>query len=423
MGEIRTRIFLMFLNMAGMTATATVGVFYLLYRGAVREEGVRLQEAAQLQGRILETISLWEGKKPWKKVLEAQGAFRGFGRTGEFVLARREGDRIAFYLPGRGKDGFPHRTLSFDSPVAEPIRWALSGRSGVAPCVDIDGKKVLAAYQPLPSLSLGITAKKELAEIRAPFVRAGVWAGAWTAAALLAGAIAFLLLINPLLVRLAEDEKELLRATERERQRLSRELHENLGQDLTAVSYSLGLLQAGLSSGKPPPPGVAAETARLVEGAIERARGFAGDLFPVSLNERDLLASLEELAARTNRLHGISCRVVLEGPEPPPRPAVDIQLYRIAQEAVDNAVVHGRANGIVITLSNRDDGQTLRVRDDGVGLPPPDRRGPGMGQRIMAYRARAIGARLAFDNIPPRGAEVSCILLTHPRPRRGPLPG
>jgi signal transduction histidine kinase len=87
-----------------------------------------------------------------------------------------------------------------------------------------------------------------------------------------------------------------------------------------------------------------------------------------------------------------------------------VHLYRIAQEAVSNAIKHGEAKDVVIQLESSRSGCVLRVIDDGTGLPPSPQNGKGMGLRIMAYRSGLIGAGIEIQKRSPTGTEVTCSL-------------
>jgi signal transduction histidine kinase len=159
-------------------------------------------------------------------------------------------------------------------------------------------------------------------------------------------------------------------------------------------------------------PASAKELGRLrgmLERARDNARNLAKTFYPVELERRGLTVALQELAVHTQERFGLSC--VVEAPRNvPARPkdARAIQLFRIAQEAVHNAVKHSQAKHIQIRLSIQDGTWLLTVKDDGVGLRRDPNEADGMGMRIMQYRARMIGATLSVANGDRGGAIVSC---------------
>jgi len=126
------------------------------------------------------------------------------------------------------------------------------------------------------------------------------------------------------------------------------------------------------------------------------------------------------LAATTSNLFRISCRFECDSPVLIRNAAASVHLYRIAQEAISNAVRHGQARNIVIQLETLDDGIALRVQDDGIGLPSPPL-ATGMGLRIMAHRAAMIGAKFAAQRGESSGTEIVCILHHNDKPGRDSL--
>ena len=202
------------------TVALVVGGFsmYLLYRTAFREEQARLIETVQSQARLVEAVARFdavhsrdysEGAKAatLSQIRDAHERYAGFGKTGEFTLARREGDRIVFLLRHRHSDLDRPQPVPFASELAEPMRRALLGQSGTVVGLDYRGETVLAAYEPMAELGLGIVAKIDLAEIRAPFLRAGIAAGLSAVVVILLGSVLFLRLTRPLLRHLEESEE------------------------------------------------------------------------------------------------------------------------------------------------------------------------------------------------------------------------
>jgi two-component system CheB/CheR fusion protein len=134
---------------------------------------------------------------------------------------------------------------------------------------------------------------------------------------------------------------------------------------------------------------------------------------PVQIDAGGLQSALEELAAATNVPENVACRFVCSDPVVVANNTTASHLYRIAQEAVNNALRHGRASEIVISLLGNDDHVTLEVRDNGLGFDPASRRrlGPtedGMGLRIMEYRAGIVGGVLHIERKQERGMLVRC---------------
>lgn len=191
---------------------------YFLYRAAVEAETARLVETVKSQARLMEAIVRFNAgldhdphaqdvaAATLRQVVDAHRHYEGLGKTGEFTLARRDGDTIVFLLSHRHFDLDNPRPVPLKSQLAEPMRRALLGGSGSLVGPDYRGQRVLAAYEPVEGLGWGIVAKIDLAEIRAPFVRAGTIAGLSALAVIVVGAAFFASVTNSLLRRLEESE-------------------------------------------------------------------------------------------------------------------------------------------------------------------------------------------------------------------------
>jgi signal transduction histidine kinase len=151
----------------------------------------------------------------------------------------------------------------------------------------------------------------------------------------------------------------------------------------------------------------------LIEEGISLARNLARGLNAVELSNNGLTAALSDFATSTSDLFNISCR--LECPQPflMDDMLVAVHLYRIAQEAVGNAIKHGEAKNVIVQLENSQSGKLLRVVDDGIGLVPMHINGKGMGLRIMSYRSELIGAKLDVRGRATKGTVVTCLLPLH----------
>ncbi len=203
-------------------------------------------------------------------------------------------------------------------------------------------------------------------------------------------------------------EREILEAGEQERRRIGRDLHDSLGQLLTGTALVGEVLHEKLTARESEDAGEASRIVSLVEEAIELTRALARGLDPVEMEGGGLAQGLRELAGKTSTLMGTRCEyhgdqtVVIEDS------IAATHLYRIAQEAITNAIKHGRAARIAVGLEQVDDRLRLTVRDDGVGVPDPLPLRSGMGLRIMARRAEMMGGTLGVHRSPPRGTLVTC---------------
>lgn len=207
-------------------------------------------------------------------------------------------------------------------------------------------------------------------------------------------------------------ETEMARAIEREQLRLGHELHDGLGQQLAGISYMMNALQMKLESASTPVAGDAKKLEKLILDSVEQVRRLAKGFYPVELERHGLLFALEEIARTTEQVFGVHC--VLQSDESSDVDRKDpsaIQLFRIAQEAVHNAVKYASAKQITIRLATVKNDTILSVMDDGVGFPSGVLNEPkGMGLRIMQYRARMIGGTLEIRN----GFDGAIIICTLP---------
>lgn len=204
--------------LAVITLAVTYSTIEAVYRAALIEERARLTEMARSQARLIEAVARHELEAgsdlslatalTVEQVAAAHAQYETVGRTGEFTLARREGDRIVF-LVSHASQAAPEAPteIPVESKLAEPMRRALQGKSGTVIALDYRGQTVLAAYEPVDVLDLGIVAKIDLSEVQAPFRRAGLVAAGPALAAILLGAWAFTRVSRPLLRRMEEAQE------------------------------------------------------------------------------------------------------------------------------------------------------------------------------------------------------------------------
>ncbi len=209
-------------------------------------------------------------------------------------------------------------------------------------------------------------------------------------------------------------EKKVLEVSDQEQRRIGQDLHDGLCQHLTATMIASKILQEELSHQSLPQAAQAGQIATFIERAIHQARGVARGLDPVKIATNGLMSALEELANTIRTMHRIDCLFQPDDPVLIDDDAAAIHLYRIAQEAVNNAVKHGRPSHIEIGLSTMDEKIVLTIKDDGIGLPKAPDRASGMGWQTMHYRARMIGATLEVRRAPEGGTVVTCTLLKTP---------
>jgi two-component system CheB/CheR fusion protein len=205
-------------------------------------------------------------------------------------------------------------------------------------------------------------------------------------------------------------EREVLEVTGIEQQRIGRDLHDSLGQELTGLSYLAKGLAKKLEEEESPQIAIAHTIADSVQRALREVRVAVQGLVPVEVDGAGFMAALEQLAAETTNRCGIDCRVEGDDRVRIEDNVVATHLFRIVQEAINNAVKHAHPREILVRPELSNGTIRVTVADDGVGFVAgaPSRNGSGMGMRIMQYRAGVIDATLEVRRQAGRGTAVVC---------------
>jgi signal transduction histidine kinase len=209
---------------------------------------------------------------------------------------------------------------------------------------------------------------------------------------------------------LKESEAQLLAIIEREQTRFGAELHDGLGQQLTAIELRCQSMKEDLPSKRPDLIKQISEIGQFLREAITQTRSLARGLSPVNLGSGGLLEALGELALRMSRDGHIKCIFDCSSPVLVEGNLAQGHLFRIAQEAVNNAVKHSGATNVVVRLTENNGVVRLDVSDNGRGLPKQPPPNQGIGLQIMKHRASVIGAELEIKSENGTGVTVCCIL-------------
>ena len=204
-------------------------------------------------------------------------------------------------------------------------------------------------------------------------------------------------------------EREILEISTREQRRIGHDLHDGVCQQLAAIAYLVDILADRLQEKRLPESTEAERIGTLINEANAQARSAARGLFPVRLAEHGLVLALEELAASASTRYRITCRFVCETRPVHVDSEAELHLYYIVQEALLNAVNHGKAAMVIVTLAADDDRLKLTIQDDGVGFDIAGKSRSGMGIRIMRYRAKVIGATLDLQSQVHQGTQITCV--------------
>jgi signal transduction histidine kinase len=206
-------------------------------------------------------------------------------------------------------------------------------------------------------------------------------------------------------------QKELLETSERVQRRIGYDLHDGLGQHLTGTALAGQALGQKLAGRSLPEAAEADRLVELIQEAIELTRTLARSLHPIEIQSGRLADNFQELAASTSHRFKISCQFECHQAAPLPDANVATHLYRITQEAIANAVRHGKARQINIRLDATANKIVLTIIDDGIGLPENAQNGDGMGLHIMAYRASMMDATFNIERLSSLGGtRVTCTL-------------
>ncbi len=212
-------------------------------------------------------------------------------------------------------------------------------------------------------------------------------------------------------------EEEVLNISEHEQRRIGQDLHDGICQQLAGIELMSQVLAQALAPKSKKHSAQAGQIAAHVREAIAQTRMLAHGLCPVVLEAEGLMSALQELAQTTTQIFGVNCAFRCEHPVQVHDHPTGTHLYRIAQEAVANALKHGKATHIEIGLAAQPNRVFLAVKDNGCGIPtPPPRSGAGL--RIMQYRAGMIGGSVVIQRGEPDGTTVACSVHQSPPPAK-----
>ena len=509
-----------------------------LYNTAIEQHRLRVVETVKSQARLIEAIASYQafdtsnpGGSDWEKttlqqIKNAYDQFDGFGETGEFALARLSDANIEFVLRHRYTDNHYPMTIPFAGNWAEPMRLALTNQSGIIIGLDYRGQPVLAAYEPIKLLNLGLVAKIDLAEIRAPFIRTGIISlivglliifiasrlffriatpiqqqieqQAETFRTLAETAREGIILIdthgtieyaNPsaeimfcyargsligtsvnrlmpasmgrqhnqfiknylasgigkiigtgrqltghrkdgsqfpmhlsigdinlkhtrlfagVIMDISEQQqlqREIMEVPVREQRRIGQELHDGIGQQLTG----LGMLATSLlNKATKPEHSLAAQLADGLQEALSQVRALSRGLVPIEIDADSFISALKNLTEEIQRQSHIPVKFEIINTINFTSNDMVIHLYRIAQEALNNAIKHANCRSIYVSIEIEDDDGLLEIYDNGRGIPIDFETEDGLGLNIMKYRSSLFDGQIRVYPVESGGTRVCC---------------
>ncbi len=211
-------------------------------------------------------------------------------------------------------------------------------------------------------------------------------------------------------------ERKIIEISEETQQQIGRELHDDLGQQLTGVAFMAEVLRQHLRSHRHPEAENAAKITALINEAITKAHNLAHGLYPVEMKESGLRAMLMRLANNTQSIYGIDCEFTCDGEPKSLTQMTNTNLFRIAQEAVHNAVKHSGASKIFIRMQTTREFLSIEVIDNGRGIASQAEleARSGLGMSTMQYRASLLNAQLNIYRPPGGGTCVAINMIKKP---------
>ena len=203
-------------------------------------------------------------------------------------------------------------------------------------------------------------------------------------------------------------ERGIIEASDSEMRRIGHDLHDGVGQQLTALALLCASLQPEIKTSAPQFAEPLRNIGNELHDVIRQIRMLSHGLAPVSFEETGLTEALRRLAGNTSAATRVQCEFEEPANDHACDPDIAAQLYRIGQEAVTNALKHSRAGKIRISLQSNRDRTELSVSDNGQGFPPASPNGHGLGMHAMKYRAGVIGAELHIQSEAGKGTSITC---------------
>jgi len=211
-------------------------------------------------------------------------------------------------------------------------------------------------------------------------------------------------------------EAALIQVSEAQQKSIGQELHDGLGQHLTSIAFFGATLQQKLTDRGQPEADAAQRIVELVNQSIDMTRRISKGLYPAALESRGLTGALEQLADNTRLLKGMTCVLRADPEARVSDPLVAINLYRFAQEAINNALKHSQASHLWIDLACVNDHHRLSINDDGIGFDPESiMQSQGLGMHSLRFRASLLGGGFEMEKNSQGGTTVAVIYPTQRR--------
>lgn len=382
---------------------------------------------AKAIGKRVEEV-LCSGKLSWIRDEQSESYLEGavcpvFGATGgaerlaiyirdtsrqkEMLLALSESEARFFRLIQSLPDGVAvantEGQIEYVNPTWQPIVVVENADTNISDVIAPDHRRHFqAAFR-------RAIERLQAEEIKAPDVAGQWWRWAIVPLAL-HGRVEAVAVVAHDMAAQRQAEGDILAASELAEQRIGQDLHDGLGQSLMGLGYLAETLRRRLQRRQITESGLAEELVGGIESALDSLRGLAKGLVGMECYPQGLPYALKELAANIDQHSGISCRFEGKPNVTVGEPESATHLFRIAQEATNNAAKHSKAHSIEIGLKETGESLVLRISDNGVGMPGRVKEADGLGLRNMRHRARVLGATLEVMSTPSSGTVIECSL-------------
>lgn len=425
-------------------AVATSG-FFSLYQMVLKDTKTKLVDLVQAQARFMEAVAKFDAFNlgddvPGKaraatlsQIKESFRKYRGLGKTGELILAVKDGDEIVFLLPARKLDFKRPKSLPLDSLMAEPMRLALSGKSGVISGIDYMGESVLAAYQYLPFLEMGLVAKIDYSELYSPFVYTGLISGFIAMVGILLGVFLNTRMVSPLLEQVYRSKALAEEATKAKSDFLANMSHEIRTPMNAIIGMSHLALQTNLSPKQHNYIAKVHRSANSLLGIINDILDFskieAGrmDMESIDFRLEEVMDNLADLVGMKAEEKGLELLFDVAADVPLLLVGDPLRLGQILTNLGNNAVKFTGEGEIVIGVHVRELSEStvelhFMVRDSGIGITPEQQKklfqsfsqadssttrkygGTGLGLTISKRLTEMMEGRIWVESEPGKGS-------------------
>lgn len=213
-------------------------------------------------------------------------------------------------------------------------------------------------------------------------------------------------------------QRQLLEASDREQTRIAHDLHDSVAQDLVGISLLIKALEDARDDGATDLSQEFETLKKLVHKAISNTRLIAQGISPIELRIGDFNTALGRLCSAMSDLYGKECTLAFSADTYIANDIMALNLYRIVQEAVRNAMKHSDCSTVTVDVAEQDRSIALTIKDDGVGIDTRPRSSKGMGINIIRYRANMLGGTASFENGADGGTVVRCVVPVDPESKQ-----